>query len=237
MEKEPIPAARPPMSRSEHGNANRSRLSRIKANVLKKPYMAAGLAAMLLITFGFSYYMGYLTESEEETPPYAESQNPPTQEEVPPKEIPIIAEQKVEEPPVEKEEFDDRLNRRERINPEAEIARQTFLVYQQAVVNGDYETAYSMLSSEQKRRVGDFNNYFNSQSDMLNGVITSIYTMDSSPESVTIGYRLTIDDRISDRWSRTQVFRGQVTLVERGGDWYILNAQSRRAEELVKRDL
>ena len=72
---------------------------------------------------------------------------------------------------------------------------------------------------------------------MLDGIVTDVYTMKSSPESITIGYRLTVDERMPDDKLRTQIFRGQVTLVEREGYWYILNAQSRKAEEFIRKNL
>lgn len=149
--------------------------------------------------------------------------------------LPSISKQKTkDEFLVQKEEAIAPFNE---ISPEEEIARQTFINYQQALVNGDYETAYDMLTSEQKRRVGTFNRYINSHSDMLDGIVTDIYTMKSSPESITIGYRLTVDDRMPDDRLRTQIFRGRVTLVERDGYWYIFNSSSRKAEEFIRRDL
>lgn len=171
-------------------------------------------------------------QTKKESVTVQEKKIPPQQEE---QKVSSVSNQKPKEEPLTQRE--ETIAPFKQISPEEEIARQTFINYHQAIVNGDYETAYSMLTSEQKRRVGNFNRYINSHSDMLDGIVTDVYTMKSSPESITIGYRLTVDERMPDDKLRTQIFRGQVTLVEREGYWYILNAQSRKAEEFIRKNL
>ena len=221
-----IPVISSPSNKSKQNDSKLSRIARIKNKFFKKPYIVAGAAVVLLAIFGLKHFTGNPPESSEQPPQHVE---PVTAvEEVKPPEVPVVAEQ------IPAEEVDDSFDRSRQFYREAEIARQTFMTYYRAIISEDYETAYAMLTPEQKSRVGGFDSYVNSRSRMLNGVMTDVYTMDSSAESVTIGYRFTVDDKLEGDKLRTQIFKGEVTLVERGGDWYIFKDKSRKAEELVK---
>lgn len=118
-------------------------------------------------------------------------------------------------------------------NTAADEARTTFIEYHQAITDRDYSRAYSMLASEQKQHVGDFNSYAAGYSNTLESAITDISAVSASDESVTFNYQLTARDSIAGDKVKIQIFEGQVTLVKLDGRWYIYNAKSRKVDEII----
>lgn len=111
-------------------------------------------------------------------------------------------------------------------------ARQAFINYHRAITAENYNEAYSMLTEEQKQRVGDFRKYASGYIDTVSSEVSDISTISVFDNSVTFNYRLKARDWFSDSDKiKVQIFDGQVTLIKIDNRWYINNAKSSKVNE------
>ena len=111
-------------------------------------------------------------------------------------------------------------------------ARQAFINYHRAITAENYNEAYSMLTEEQKQRVGDFRKYASGYIDTVSSEVSDISKISVSDNSVTFNYRLKARDWFSDSDKiKVQIFDGQVTLIKIDNRWYINNAKSSKVNE------
>lgn len=114
-------------------------------------------------------------------------------------------------------------------------ARQAFLNYHQALRDKRYDDAYATLTVDQQRRVGDFNSYRAGYANTLSSEISNLSTVSMSEDSVTLDYELIARDRIQGNGVKVQTFRGQATLINVGGNWFISYAKSAKVDEYIER--
>ena len=114
-------------------------------------------------------------------------------------------------------------------------ARQAFLNYHQALRDKRFDDAYATLTVDQQRRVGDFNSYRAGYANTLSSEISNLSTVNMSEDSVTLDYELIARDRIQGNGVKVQTFRGQATLINVGGNWFISYAKSAKVDEYIER--
>jgi len=101
----------------------------------------------------------------------------------------------------------------------------TFVRYHQAISQHQLGAAFAMLTQNMQRQMGSYESYNSGFVNTLTSEVTSTTVTASSPTSVSINYDLKARDR-SGGAVYVQYFRGQATLVNIGGKWYIDNMSS-----------
>ncbi|MBR1646572.1 MAG: hypothetical protein IJ685_07325 [Selenomonadaceae bacterium] len=120
-------------------------------------------------------------------------------------------------------------------NSAEDSAWKTFSDYHQAITDKKYSQAYDVLTSEQKGKVGGFDSYSAGYSNTLSSEVSKLSTVNASDNSVTFNYKLTARDRIQGNKVKIQIFKGQVTLINFEGRWFIDYAKSSKVDEYLER--
>ena len=114
-----------------------------------------------------------------------------------------------------------------------EDARQAFIHYHQAITDQNYSEAYSMLSPEQKQRVGDFNSYFSGYINTISSTVEDLTLINSDTNSFTFNYKLVARDK-QENAVKAQLFNGQVTMILKDNRWIIASARSQKSDEWME---
>lgn len=114
-----------------------------------------------------------------------------------------------------------------------EDARQAFIHYHQAITDGNYSEAYSMLSSEQKQYVGNFNSYSSGYVNTISSTVEDLTLVTSDTNSFTFNYKLVARDQ-QENSVKAQLFNGQVTMILQDNRWVIANARSQKSDEWLE---
>lgn len=114
-----------------------------------------------------------------------------------------------------------------------EDARQAFIHYHQAITDQNYSEAYSMLSSEQKQRVGDFNSYSSGYTNTISSTVEDLTLVTSDTNSFTFKYKLVARDK-QENSIKAQLFNGQVTMIFKDNRWVIASARSQKSDEWLE---
>lgn len=110
-------------------------------------------------------------------------------------------------------------------------AEQTFKNYHKAITNRNYREAYETLSYKQRERRGDIDSYAAGYKDTISSEVSDIRLVSSDGDSRTFDYTLTARDRQQGNRVKVQTFKGQVTMAQDKGRWFIRNVDSKKVNE------
>lgn len=110
-------------------------------------------------------------------------------------------------------------------------AEQTFKNYHKAITNRNYREAYETLSYKQRERRGDIDSYVAGYKDTISSEVSDMRLVSSNEDSCTFDYTLTARDRQQGNRVKVQTFKGQVTMAQDKGRWFIRNVDSKKVNE------
>ena len=110
-------------------------------------------------------------------------------------------------------------------------AEQTFKNYHKAITNRNYREAYETLSYKQRERRGDIDSYAAGYKDTISSEVSDMRLVSSDGDSRTFDYTLTARDRQQGNRVKVQTFKGQVTMAQDKGRWFIRNVDSKKINE------
>ena len=111
-------------------------------------------------------------------------------------------------------------------------AEKAFLGYHKAISDHRFKDAYSYFTDNYRQSVGDYSSYAHGYQDTLASSVSNIRVVDSSPSKVNLTYTLQSRDRIPlSSKNKIQTFRGEVTMINDNGKWYIDNMSAKKTNE------
>ena len=113
-------------------------------------------------------------------------------------------------------------------NRNIDSAKFALIEYYTAIADGNFRTAYNMLSYSMQDYMNSFSDFVAGHADVISNDVSNISVISSDDDEVILRYTLTSRDKFNGK-VRTQIFYGTATLNNFGGDWIITDFNVRKS--------
>lgn len=114
----------------------------------------------------------------------------------------------------------------ERNMEDIKTAGRTFTQYHKYITEGNYEKAYDILTPTWQHHLGTFSGYKYGNSNIIENVVDTIEVKSATADEIVLSFVLKSLKKTNNKKTVAEIYKGDVTLVKQGNDWFINKTQS-----------